>query len=160
MIAIICRMKLINYFVQFFEHFIIGHCREILPCSQNVHCEGAETISYLDDLRDEFDIRIFRGIDLIPRTHIITSLLTGDYTTNDRTRKGGVKMDNEQYIQIGVTALRDPATGDFLPAVPLYIKAEGRAAEEEQRLIDGIGDLLAKRIKAYMDGCNEAGVSV
>ena len=63
-------------------------------------------------------------------------------------------MDNEQYIQIGVTALRDPATGDFLPAVPLYIKAE------EQRLIDGIGDLLAKRIKAYMDGCNKAGVSV
>ena len=33
----------------------------------------------------------------------------------------------EKFIQIGVTALRDPATGDFLPAVPLYIKAEDGA---------------------------------
>lgn len=30
------------------------------------------------------------------------------------------------YIQIGSTALRDPATGDFLPSVPLYIRAEDR----------------------------------
>lgn len=30
----------------------------------------------------------------------------------------------DKYIQIGVTALRDHATGNFLPAVPLYIKAE------------------------------------
>lgn len=29
-----------------------------------------------------------------------------------------------EYIQIGVTALRDPATGGFLPSVPLYIRAE------------------------------------
>lgn len=30
----------------------------------------------------------------------------------------------EKYIQVGVTAMRDPATGEFLPAVPLYIKAD------------------------------------
>lgn len=29
----------------------------------------------------------------------------------------------EDFIQIGFTALRDPVTRDFLPAVPLYIKA-------------------------------------
>ncbi|MBR3741105.1 MAG: hypothetical protein IKQ80_07540 [Clostridia bacterium] len=66
----------------------------------------------------------------------------------------------ERYIQIGVTALRDPATGEFLPAVPLYIKAEAGAEEAEQKVIDGIGNLLARRIKQYMDGCKEAGVEV
>lgn len=30
------------------------------------------------------------------------------------------------YIQVGVTALRDPVTGEYLPAVPLYIREEDR----------------------------------
>lgn len=66
----------------------------------------------------------------------------------------------EKYIQIGVTALRDPATGELLPAVPLYIKADELAEQEEQKLIDGIGNLLAHRIKEYMDGCRKAGIAV
>ncbi|MBR0407592.1 MAG: hypothetical protein IJI53_06115 [Clostridia bacterium] len=66
----------------------------------------------------------------------------------------------EEYIQIGYTALRDPTTGDYLPAVPLYIKAEGDAGEAEQKVIDDIGNLLARRMKAYVDGCREAGVEV
>ena len=41
-------------------------------------------------------------------------------------------MENEKYIQVGYTALRDPATGDFLPVVPLYIKADGNAEEAQQ----------------------------
>ena len=51
-------------------------------------------------------------------------------------------------------------SGEFLPAVPLYIKAEAGAEEAEQKVIDGIGNLLARRIKQYMDGCKEAGVEV
>jgi len=66
----------------------------------------------------------------------------------------------EEYIQIGYTALRDPKTGDYLPAVPLYIKAEGDAGEAEQKVIDDIGNLLARRMKAYVDGCREAGAEV
>lgn len=66
----------------------------------------------------------------------------------------------EEYIQIGYTALRDPKTGDYLPAVPLYIKADGNAGEAEQKVIDDIGNLLARRMKAYVDGCREAGVEV
>ncbi len=66
----------------------------------------------------------------------------------------------EEYIQIGYTALRDPKTGDYLPAVPLYIKADGDAGEAEQKVIDDIGNLLARRMKAYVDGCREAGVEV
>lgn len=66
----------------------------------------------------------------------------------------------EKYIQVGFTAMRDPTTGEFLPAVPLYIKAEEGAAETEERLMGDLGNLLARRIKAYMDGCKEAGVAI
>ena len=67
---------------------------------------------------------------------------------------------NEEFIQIGYTALRDPASGEYLPAVPLYIKASDGAAEAEQKVIEDIGNLFAMRMKAYMDGCKEAGVEV
>lgn len=67
---------------------------------------------------------------------------------------------NERYIQIGVTALRDPVSGEFLPAVPLYIKAEDGADEAEEKAIHDIGNLLAQRMKQYVDGCKEAGVPV
>lgn len=66
----------------------------------------------------------------------------------------------EKYIQIGVTALRDPGTGDFLPAVPLYIKAEEGAEEAQEKLISDLGHVFALQIKKYMDGCKEAGVQV
>lgn len=66
----------------------------------------------------------------------------------------------DKYIQIGVTALRDHATGNFLPAVPLYIKAEDGAEEGRQKLINDVGKLLAHRIKAYTEGCREANVNV
>lgn len=56
------------------------------------------------------------------------------------------------YIEVGLTALRDPATGDFLPAVPLYIRAEDWAVEAQQSLINDLGRLFALRFKQYMDG--------
>ena len=33
-------------------------------------------------------------------------------------------MEKERFIQVGFTALRDPRTGGYLPAVPMYVKAE------------------------------------
>ncbi len=66
----------------------------------------------------------------------------------------------EKYIQVGVTALRDPATGDFLPAVPLYIKAEDGAEESAAGLTQDIGKLLAERMRRYMEECKAAGVAV
>ena len=66
----------------------------------------------------------------------------------------------EKYIQVGVTALRDPATGGFLPAVPLYIKAEDGAEEAEEKLISDICKLLALRMKKNMEGCKKAGVDI
>lgn len=81
-------------------------------------------------------------------------------TTGEREMNVQNEERKERYIQIGYTALRDPKTGDFLPAVPLYIKAEGNAAQAEQDLIDDIGNLFARRMKAYMEGCKAAGVAV
>jgi len=66
----------------------------------------------------------------------------------------------EKFIQIGVTALRDPATGDFLPAVPLYIKAEDGAEEAEEKLVHDIGKLLAARMRKYKEACDAAGVAI
>ena len=66
----------------------------------------------------------------------------------------------EEYIQIGYTAMRDPATGGYIPATPLYIKADEGTVKAEQKIIEDIGNLFALRIKAYMDGCKEAGVEV
>lgn len=66
----------------------------------------------------------------------------------------------ERFIQVGVTALRDPATGDFLPAVPLYIKAEDGAVEAEEKLTRDIGKLLAERMRRYKAACEAADVAV
>ena len=69
------------------------------------------------------------------------------------TRKTGA------FIQVGVTALRGP-DGKFLPAVPIYIEADQQAEEAEEKLIGDIGRLFAARMRAYVDGCRAAGVSV
>lgn len=56
-----------------------------------------------------------------------------------------------QFIQVGITALRDPKTGAFLPAVPLYIERTGEVSEAEVAVIKDIGGVLAKRMKEYVD---------
>ena len=66
----------------------------------------------------------------------------------------------EKYIQVGVTALRDPVTREFLPAVPLYIKAEDGAEKAEEKLVKDLGNLFARQIKQYMDKCEAAGVGL
>lgn len=65
----------------------------------------------------------------------------------------------EQFIEIGLTALRDPGTGAFLPAVPLYVKREDMAEGAEEKLIADIGKLFAQRMKRYIQECEKAGVS-
>lgn len=62
-----------------------------------------------------------------------------------------------EFVQVGCTALRDPATGEYLPAVPLYIKAEDWAVEAQDRLINDLGKLFAHRMKQYLDGVPEMG---
>ena len=62
----------------------------------------------------------------------------------------------EEYIQIGVTAMRDPATGGFLPSVPLYIKADDAAKEAERQMHKEVGKAIAGMMKKYIDSHPDA----
>lgn len=66
------------------------------------------------------------------------------------------------YIQIGVTALRDPVTGDMLPAVPLYIRAgdADRAPAAPPGLLEDVAGTLADKMRQYIDGCKAEGVII
>ena len=66
------------------------------------------------------------------------------------------------YIQIGVTALRDPVTGELLPAVPLYIRAGDaiHAPAPPPGLLEDITQELADQMRQYIDGCKAEGVSI
>ena len=68
--------------------------------------------------------------------------------------------NNERFIQVGVTAMRDPNTGEFLPAVPLYIKADDKAVASEEKLTIDLGKLFASRMRQYRNGCRAAGLQV
>lgn len=61
----------------------------------------------------------------------------------------------EEFVQVGVTAMIDPVSGEFLPAVPLYIRKDEGAEAAEEGLIKDLGLLFAMRMEAYMDGCAE-----
>lgn len=56
-----------------------------------------------------------------------------------------------KFIEIGFTALRDPATGGFLPAVPLYIEATDDAQAAEAAMIKDIGRVFADKFKQYIE---------
>lgn len=65
----------------------------------------------------------------------------------------------KEYIQIGVTALRDPETGDFLPSVPLYIKATPEAKASEEKLHFDIAKILAEKMGEYKKGLHREGIT-
>ena len=69
-------------------------------------------------------------------------------------------MTKEKYIQVGVTAMRDPKTGDFLPAIPLYVKAEDVGEDAEKPMLEDFAKLMALRMKHYKTGCKAAGVAI
>ena len=54
------------------------------------------------------------------------------------------------FIQVGTTALRDPGTGEFLPAVPLYVRAEDSGKCESIVIdADAFQKELLEKYKAY-----------
>lgn len=55
-------------------------------------------------------------------------------------------MSVGEYVQVGVTAYRDPATGEFLPSVPLYARAEDVAVNAEDVLIGKIMEVFGPKI--------------
>lgn len=62
-----------------------------------------------------------------------------------------------EVIPVGSFALRDPATGDFLPSVPLYIEATERAQQSEAVLHQEIAHIFAGKMRQYAEGCEMIG---
>lgn len=58
----------------------------------------------------------------------------------------------QKYIQIGTTAARDPKTGEFLKAVPLYEEATPELQQVETAAFEDVGKLFAGKMKQYIDG--------
>ena len=65
--------------------------------------------------------------------------------------------EKKEFIQVGFTALRDPATGGFLPAVPLFIEATEDAKSSEAAAIKDISRVFAEKMKQYIDGGGKIG---
>ena len=57
-----------------------------------------------------------------------------------------------EFIQVGFTATRDPGTGDFLPAVPLFIEKTASAEQGQAALVQDLGKLFAHRMRQYIEG--------
>lgn len=57
-----------------------------------------------------------------------------------------------EFIQVGFTATRDPGTGDFLPAVPLFIEKTESAEQGQAALVQDLGRLFAHRMRQYIEG--------
>ena len=62
-----------------------------------------------------------------------------------------------EAIQIGSYAPRDPATGEFMPSVPLYIEATERARTSEEVLHREIAHIFAGKMRQYAEGCDMIG---
>lgn len=61
------------------------------------------------------------------------------------------KQAEQKFIQVGFTAMRDPATGGHLPPVPLYIEATPEATAEEGAMLKDIGRVFADKMKQYIE---------
>jgi hypothetical protein len=72
-------------------------------------------------------------------------------------------MNKEVFVQIGLTALRGP-DGSFLPAVPLYVKADpadvspaGQYIGSEPALAD-VADIFADKFRQYAEARKAAAI--
>lgn len=68
---------------------------------------------------------------------------------------------SDGYVQIGVTALRDPRTGEFLPSVPMYVREEDLRQGAVMPIgEDNIACILARKFEEYRNACKDAGVEI
>ena len=69
--------------------------------------------------------------------------------------------DGDKFIQLGFAALRDPANGEFLPSIPLYVKIAPETinaiglAPSEEILCSDIASAFAKKFGCYVQGIKE-----
>ena len=58
----------------------------------------------------------------------------------------------KKLIQIGIFVRRDPETGEFLKAMPIYEEETPKLRQAEEHLHDEVAKLFAAKIKQYVDG--------
>lgn len=64
-----------------------------------------------------------------------------------------------EYLQIGVTAMRDPVTGKPLEAVPIYIKRSD-AGKTPAVDLKSFTAVMTEKMKQYLDACHKQGLSL
>lgn len=52
-----------------------------------------------------------------------------------------------RFIQVGVTAMRDPMTGEPLEAVPLYVDADGGGAPLPEIRLDEFARIFMRKFR-------------
>lgn len=66
----------------------------------------------------------------------------------------------DDYIQIGVTALRDPVTGEALEAVPLYVRKEDVPGAVPPLKVGPLSADWAESMRNYVEGLEESGIRI
>lgn len=69
-------------------------------------------------------------------------------------------MARAKFIQVGVTSVRDPATGNMIQATPLYVKVKDGAEVINENLVEAVGSVFAHQMRDYIKSCQEAGVEI
>lgn len=66
---------------------------------------------------------------------------------------------SKKYVQIGVTAMRDPVTGEMLPSVPLFIRREDADSSAVAQIrIGTLAHELASKMDEYLTALAKAGM--
>lgn len=66
----------------------------------------------------------------------------------------------EKFVQIGTAALRNPATGDFYPSFPLFMRKSDEVIASREKAMRGIAQVFADKIRQYETECEQEGVVV
>lgn len=53
-------------------------------------------------------------------------------------------------IQVGVTAMKDPVTGDYQTPLPLYVIADPVSIAQEESLIRDFAQIAGEKFRQYM----------
>ena len=69
-------------------------------------------------------------------------------------------MAKPKFIQVGVTSIRDPITGNMIQATPLYVKVKEGAEVVSENLVEAVGSVFAHQMRDYIKSCEEAGVEI
>ena len=69
-------------------------------------------------------------------------------------------MARSKFVQVGVTSVRDPVTGNLIQATPLYVKVKDGAEVINEGIAEAAGSIFAHQMRDYIKSCEEAGIEI